>query len=196
MRDAGDQHLLVLHSDPGLWVLHVLHQRFNLQGTSKESGWAAPLQRLSQLPSQHRGIEGHKDEHAERTTWVALGDPHATPPELTACSTDTRPSQAVSAQRFTVTRRPCRAFQEKVGLDKKDFPGQKVRGQHEMPAQGVRGTENSGHEAGTTGEARSQWTSNATPRVWVLFQQLFLRTSIIWPAFWKWGLCQREDAGV
>lgn len=64
------------------------------------------------------------------------------------------PSRTVSAQGVIPAWRFCRGFQEKVGLDKKDFPGQKVRGQHEMPAQGVRGTENSGDEAGTTGRGQ------------------------------------------
>lgn len=36
-------------------------------------------------------------------------------------------------------------------------------------------------------EARSQRASNATPEARISLPQLFLESSIIWPAFWKRG---------
>lgn len=84
------------------------------------------------------------------------------------------------------------AFKRRWDIRKKDFSGQKKRGQCEqrhkrvaVPGLG----KNRGDEAGVAGEGQITVSleCHSNPKAWISFRQLFLESSIIWPAFWKRG---------
>ena len=59
VRDTGDQDSLVMHSDSRLWVLHVLHQGFDLQDRTGRTCWIKPSRKLV--------VTRARAQHAKRT---------------------------------------------------------------------------------------------------------------------------------
>lgn len=74
VRDAGDGNLLVLHSDPRLWVLHVLHEGFNLQHRTAKAG-PEPLPRLREALSAARREQKMHRETAGTSSWCTDRSP-------------------------------------------------------------------------------------------------------------------------